>query len=572
MRGYDKYSGVLRVGLACGTAALLAACQTTTGWHESIDKNIDKTLEDAVATMEKRAKEVPPEVSQALLPPLEITLPEGQKLPLERRFDLTVNNAPAREVFMGLVEGTSFSMVLHPDVAGRLTLNLKNITIPEALDAIREVYGYAYRQEGKRIFILGQGLQTQLFTVNYLNFNRKAFSRTRVASGELRTTNTSDSGRSQQQVQSGGVDLDTKSEADFWKTLEQTLSRLIGDKAGRKVVVNPQGGLVIVTALSDELRVVTQFLDATHATVNRQVILEAKVVQVELSDSYKQGINWSKLFTINGNQIIASQIGGESLFDSGTSKILGNPFTLDPTSGLFDPTGATETAAIGGVFAVAGSSNSFTLFLELLRGQGDVKVLSSPRVSTVNNQKAVIKVGDERFFITDISSEGTTTAVTTTFFPSVTFTPFFSGVALDVTPQIDAENNIILHIHPAVTDVQDDTRSFVLGDEEFTVPLAKNNIQTTDNIVRAQSGQIIVIGGLMKEGIIDGRAGIPIVSDVPVVGNLFKHKDIKRIKSELVILLRPTIVERDQQWVDELKRSQDGIKDIRERSSKRKYH
>lgn len=574
MQRPGRHSRVLRVGLAGMAVAVLGACQITTGWHDSINKEIDKTFDDAVQTMESKPKAVPREVTQALLPPLEITLPDGRRLPVEPRFDLTVSNAPAREVFMGLVEGTPYSMVLHPDISGRLTLNLKDITVPQALDAIRDVYGYAYRREGNRFFILGQGLQTRLFQVNYLNFNRMALSRTRVASGELQTStnNSSNTGGTSQPLQSGGVDLDTKSETNFWKELQQTLTMLIGDKAGRKVVVNPQAGVVVVSALPGELQVVEQFLDVTHNAVNRQVVLEAKVVQVTLAENYKQGINWSKLFTVDGNPIIASQIGGQSLFDSGTSEILGNAFVMDPTSGLFDAAGATATSAFGGVFTLAGNSNSFTLFLELLKGQGDVQVISSPRVSTVNNQKAVIKVGDERFFITNIQSTTTTTGATTQTFPSVTFTPFFSGVALDVTPQIDEHNNIILHIHPGVTDVQDDTRSFVLGNEEFTVPLAKNNIQTTDNVVRAQSGQIIVIGGLMKEGIIDGRAGVPIVGDVPVVGNLFKQKEVKRIKSELVILLRPTIVAADdnQLWVEELQRSQKNIKEIRKQSSKAK--
>lgn len=567
-----SYQHLLRVTLLCLVVALLDGCQFTADWHESINKNIDETLDDAVMTMENDPEQVPPEISQALLPPLAITLPDGRKFPLEPRFDLTVSDASARDVFMGLVEGTPYSMVVHPSVSGRLTLDLKDVTVPQAMDAIREVYDYAYRREGNRYLVLGQGLQQRLFQVNYLNFNRMALSRTRVASGELRTSGSNNTGTGSgrprsQPPQSGGVDLDTKSETDFWQALQNTLTALIGDKEGRNVVTNPQAGVVIVTALPNELRVVEQFLNVTHAAVNRQVILEAKVVQVTLSDSYKQGINWSKLLTINGTDIIASQLGGQSLFDSGTSAILGNSFTLDPTAGQFESAGATDTSAFGGVFTLVGESDSFNLFLELLKGQGDLQVLSSPRVSTVNNQKAVIKVGDERFFITNIESTNTISGGTTQVFPSVTFTPFFSGVALDVTPQIDDQNNIILHIHPAVTDVQDDTRSFVLGSEEFTVPLAKNNIQTTDNVVRARSGQIIVIGGLMKEAIIDGRAGVPIVGDVPIVGNLFKQKAIERIKSELVILLRPTIVSHSQQWANEIKRSQKNISEIRAQST-----
>lgn len=564
-----SYLRLLRVALLCFVAALLDGCQSSAGWHDSINKNIDKTLDEAVMTMEEESERVPPEISQALLPPLEITLPDGRKYPLEPRFDLTVSDASARDVFMGLVEGTPYSMVVHPGVSGLLTLNLKDVTVPQVMDAIRDVYDYAYRREGNRFSVLGQGLQQRIFHVNYLNFNRKALSRTRVASGEL-LSSAAGGGSSSQSLGSGGVDLDTLSETDFWGELQITLTTLIGDKEGRKVVINPQAGVVIVAALPNELRVVEQFLDATQAAVTRQVILEAKIVQVTLSNGYKQGINWSKLLSSGSADIIASKIGGQSLFDSGTSGVLGSSFNLDPTAGLFDAADATVTSALGGVFTLVGRFNSFNLFLELLETQGHAQVLSSPRVATVNNQKAVIKVGDERFFITDIESSTTTTAGVTQSTPSVTFTPFFSGVALDVTPQIDDQGNIILHIHPAVTDVQDDTRSFVLGDEEFTVPLAKSNIQTTDNVVRARSGQIIVIGGLMREGIIDGDAGVPIVGDLPVVGNLFKQKAVDRIKSELVILLRPTIVSHSQQWADETRRSQQHISEIRTQSSERR--
>ncbi len=572
-RPQDQARAAAPVASAALLVLLLGGCQTGADWHRSVDREIDKSLDEAVRVNEGNGKTVPPEVSEALIPPLSMTLPEGQRVPVEPRFNLTVNNAPARQVFMGLVEGTRYSMVVRPDVDGQITLNLKDVTVPEAVAAIRETYGYAYRRDGERFFILGRGVQTQLYSVNYLNFTRKALSRTRVASGELGTqTNNNTSGTQtiggRNQVESGGVNLDTESEANFWRELQDTLTRLIGDKDGRKVVVNPQAGLVIVTALPDELRIVERFLNATHDAVSRQVILEAKVVSVTLTDEYKQGINWSKLFTISGDPVIASQIGGQGLFDAGTSDVLGAPFVLDPSAGLFSSAGATQTSAFGGVFTLTAQSDKFNLLLELLRGQGDVHVLSSPRVSTVNNQKAVIKVGDERFFITDIQSTGTVTGVTTTFFPSITFTPFFSGVALDVTPQIDDGENIILHIHPAVTEVQDEVRTFTLRDEEFTVPLARNNIQTTDNIVRARSGQIIVIGGLMREAITNRNARVPLIGDVPALGELFKQKAIRRIKSELVILLRPTIVKLDQQWAEEAKQSRERVREIRQEGAR----
>ncbi len=561
----NNYS-VRRLGLALAVTVLLAGCQTTTGWKESATEEIDKAMQEAIASTSNEP--VPAEISDALLPPMEFSLPDGGKAPLGPRFDLTVNNAPARQVFMGLVEGTPYSMVLQPDVSGRLTLNLKDVNVLEAIDAIRNAYGYAYKRDGNRFFILGRGMQTRLFTVDYLDLARTGLSRTRVASGEL--TGSSDDGGGNRSVQSGGVELDTATSHDFWKELEATLTAIIGKEDGRKAVVNPQSGLVVVKAMPDELRLVEEFLAITHETINRQVILEAKIIEVELSDRYQQGINWSQMGSIDSSDITASQIGGDALFNSGTSEILGAPFILDPASGLFSGIGATATSAFGGIFTLTAMSDTFSLLLELLKNQGDVQVLSSPRVATLNNQKAVIKVGAEEFFITDIDSENTTIVggVGTSAVPSVEFTPFFSGVALDVTPHIDSQDNIILHIHPGVTDVKEEIKSFIIGDEDFSLPLAVSAIQVSDSIVRARSGQIIVIGGLMKEGVTDLNSRVPVLGDIPVIGAAFRQKKVTRIKKELVILLRPTIVNVGQDWADAITESQDRIRNIRKTADK----
>jgi MSHA biogenesis protein MshL len=561
----NNHYAVLRLGFALAVTVLLAGCQTTAGWKDSAAAEIDKAMHEAIASTSNEP--VPAEISDALLPPMELTLPDGGTAPLGPRFDLTVNNAPARQVFMGLVEGTPYSMVVHPDVGGRLTLNLKDINVPEAVDAIRNAYGYAYKRDGNRFFILGRGMQTRLFAVNYLNLARTGLSRTRVASGEL----TASSGDGETRgVQSGGVELDTATSHDFWKELEATLTAIIGKEDGRKAVINPQSGLVVVKAMPDELQLVEEFLAATHETVNRQVILEAKIIEVELSERYQQGINWSQMGSVDSADVTASQLAGDALFNSGTSEILGAPFILDPASGLFSGIAATATSAFGGVFTLTAMSDSFSLLLELLKSQGDLQVLSSPRVATVNNQKAVIKVGAEEFFITDIDSEETTIVggVGTSSVPSVEFTPFFSGVALDVTPHIDDQNNITLHIHPGVTEVVEETKSFIIGDEDFSVPLAVSAIQVSDNIVRAKSGQIIVIGGLMKEGVTDQNSRVPVLGDIPVVGAAFKQKKVTRIKKELVILLRPTIVNVGQDWADAVTESQDRIRNIRKTADK----
>jgi MSHA biogenesis protein MshL len=191
--------------------------------------------------------------------------------------------------------------------------------------------------------------------------------------------------------------------------------------------------------------------------------------------------------------------------------------------------------------------NNFAGFIELLQTQGEVQVLSSPRVSAVNNQKAVIKVGQDEFFVTDFSTT-TTTGTATTTTPSVTLTPFFSGIALDVTPQISGDGSVLLHIHPSVSRVEDQDKEITFGEESLTLPLALSTVRESDTIIRAKSGQIVVIGGLMEDILTDEEAATPFLSDIPMVGELFKHKRQRKAKTELVILLKPLVVSHDGIW------------------------
>ena len=181
----------------------------------------------------------------------------------------------------------------------------------------------------------------------------------------------------------------------------------------------------------------------------------------------------------------------------------------------------------------------------------------------MNNQKAVIKVGGDEFFVTSVTGgTAAVVGVSAATSPTVVLTPFFSGISLDVTPQIDDGSNIILHIHPAVSEVVQKSKVFRVSGEDFNLPLASSSIQESDNVVRAHNGQIIVIGGLMKEGSSDQDASIPFLGDIPLLGNAFKHKRVARIKKELVILLKPTIVDNNQVWEGAIQSSQGRIQKL----------
>jgi MSHA biogenesis protein MshL len=213
----------------------------------------------------------------------------------------------------------------------------------------------------------------------------------------------------------------------------------------------------------------------------------------------------------------------------------------------------------GNLFAIGSSTSNFASLITLLSTQGSVHVLSSPRVATVNNQKAVIKVGSDEFFVTDISSDNTTTIAGTITSPDLTLTPFFSGIALDVTPQISKDGEVILHIHPSISEVTDQVKTIVLGEEELRLPLAFSTVRESDSIVKALSGQVVVIGGLMKTISSDDKGGVPGMDEVPVVGELFKQKRKLNRRSELVILLRPIVVDKNRAWANYIQQSAERI-------------
>jgi MSHA biogenesis protein MshL len=216
------------------------------------------------------------------------------------------------------------------------------------------------------------------------------------------------------------------------------------------------------------------------------------------------------------------------------------------------------------VFGLAMRTANFAALIEFLETQGAVQVLSSPRVATINNQKAVLKVGTDEFFVTNVSTVTTVTGTSTQQTPTVTVAPFFSGIMLDVTPRIDENGSIMLHIHPSVSNVTESPRVVDLGGSipSITLPLAKSTVSETDTIVRVSDSNIVAIGGLMSTSVSDNRGGIPGVNIA-----LFRNTDRQRQKRELVILLKPTLLSDDRDWEQDLRDTQNRMRNMYPRTS-----
>lgn len=514
-------------------ALLLTACTSST---REAEFPIENALEDVSAVPVKAA--VPESVSHALLggkPEAVVSAP---------RFDVSVHQVNAKDFFLGLIDGTGTNVVVHPDVEGKLSLNLKDVSVRDVLEVARDVYGYEFKERNGIFTIYPLAFRTELFPINYLDVRRVGVSDISVPVGRLdsNTSNGSNSGNSSggnggAQTQNpnllgmfgdgqnantssipAGSQIQTLSKTDFWNSLRETLVAIIGGESEqRRVMISPQAGMVIVKALPGELFAVREFLERSEITVKRQVVIEAKILEVRLSDEFAAGINWD---AISGQLLLGRNV---TEFEA--------------------PNTITTAAESGEIFASLLKVNDITQLLDLLEEQGNVQVLSSPRISTVNNQKAVIRVGTDEFFVTGLSSNTVSNASSTTNTPNIDLSSFFSGIALDVTPQIAATGDIILHIHPVVSSVKDQEKNLTLGDQKFSLPLAVRDIREADSIVRAESGQVVVLGGLMQEQLLEVDGKTPLLGDVPVVRGMFNRREYRKVKTELVIMLKPTVVD-----------------------------
>ncbi|AKA19143.1 pilus (MSHA type) biogenesis protein MshL [Aeromonas hydrophila] len=495
-------------------------------------------------------KSVQSELLQLNRPPQAISMPEP-------RLRIAAHDVDAVEFFGSLFKGSRYSVAVHPGVAGQISVELKDVTLTEVLAVVGDMYGFDVQRKGNVFHVYPAGLRTETIPVNYLMMSRRGLSRTSVSTGGVASndnnssnnnnfdnannnTNNSTSNRSSNgnsNSDSNGTRIETDTNSDYWTDLRDTLQTLIGSGDGRAVITSPQAGLVTIRAYPKELKAVREFLNQSESHLKRQVVLEARILEVSLNEGYEQGVDWSGLSASwDGNKGIT---GGGSL----------TPSTIANTPNQI-------FSALGGGAGFKISDGNFNVAVNLLKTQGDVNTLSSPRVTATNNQKAVIKVGTDEYFVTNASTTTTTSGTSAPIVtPNVELTPFFSGIALDVTPQIDEEGKVLLHIHPSVIDTEEQKKTIDVGTADpLILPLAKSSIRESDTVVQANNGDIIVIGGLMKTDKQEIVSKVPLLGDIPWVGEAFTNRRESTKKVELVILLKPTVVEKDT-WQNELQRS-----------------
>lgn len=515
---------------------------------------------------------IPESVSADLIAP-QANLLESSSI--EERFNVSANGVPLKPFLQSMIEGSPYSVAFHPSAHASVSLDLKDVTISEVVKTLNTLYPVDIRFQGKVIQVFPAVVKTETLDINYLMLKRYGMTSTNISSGGLVQNNNGGGnnngntnngnnfasggsnsfgggfGNNQNQTQNnnnqgsgfgGGIsggngsNVQTSVESDYWQELEQTLKMIMNasPEDTTSVVVSPQSGLVTVRGLPSDIQAVKDFIKRSEQNLLRQVILEAKIVEVTLDDDYQQGINWQNVISHSGDTNFNFSTNSVSSFSNDLASRLGSAATL------------------------TFSNLDFTGVVNLLKTQGNVQVLSAPRVTATNNQKAVLKAGEDEYYVTDVSNT-TVTGTATTSTPEIDLEPFFSGIALDVTPQISEEGEVVLHVHPSVTETREQQKVITLDQQKYILPLAQSNIRESDTVIRAKSGEIVVIGGLMQSQTKEYESRVPFVGAIPVLGNLFKSKQEVETKKELVILLKPTVIGTGT-WQEQMKRSADLLK------------
>jgi MSHA biogenesis protein MshL len=434
-----------------------------------------------------------------------------EMLKQEEPFSFSLREADVKDILRAIGKQANYNVVVEPDVKGVTTVDLKNVTLGKALEYILEPLGFTSKIQDRTIYVSKPKLETEIFTINYLALKKTASSTVEWKSGGTSSTSGT-SGTTSSEAKTLEVKSETTS--DLWKSLEDNIKAILSPDG--KVVVNIQAFTIMVTDYPKNMQRVSILLEGIEKTIYRQIVIEAKIVEVQLSDGFRQGVNW---------ELINSSIGSFANISARQNFPTPSTFLGDYTDYFKFFVGSISS----------GELSIDNTYIELLKTQGQIKVLATPKVATLNNQRAVIKSTTQLVYFEEQQSVGNGTDNIATYSPK-----FMNvGVVLDVIPQIDDKGNIILSIHPLYS-----TRdSFVRSPNpksQGTVPVIST--RETDTIVRVKDGETVIIGGILYENKYQDESSIPGLGSLPLLGFLFKSITEKTQTNELVIFLTPKII------------------------------
>jgi MSHA biogenesis protein MshL len=483
------------------------------------------------------------------------------RLMSEGRYTLTVQNADLAGILLGLAHDLPINVVVEPGVTGTVDADLKNVSLLDLLQQLVIARGYQYQIEGRTVRIFRTDRETRTWQIDYPSTRQNGESQFSVSGAVAQSVSSSSSsssgssigGSQSQDTSTSGIS--TELSLDFWTEIERGVRLLVegsegavdapatdGEAAtvvpigaagsgGRRVLVSRQAGLLLVTAPGAALDEVDRYLELAARSLGRQVLIDTRIIEVTLGDELDLGldIEFSPSLDSTGGQspagtIVRAITGGIARDNAISSSDLAPVLTTG-----------------GFTFGIA--TDTIGVMLTALARQSDVRVVSTPKIATLNNHKAIVKVvRNEVFFVAEtevsvIANVGQ--SAVTTFTPTIT--PV--GVTLDVTPQISEDNDVTLHVHPSVSEIVEVREQPLVAGQTASGSLPVVNLRETDCVVRVRDGETLVIGGLIQTRDLDIEKKLPLLGDIPWLGQLFRQSDVVEVRSELVIFLSPTVLD-----------------------------
>ena len=460
----------------------------------------------------------PPQPSLPPITPIEEEPPPPPPpaLPLET-YTIVVQHVPVSALLFNLARDAKLNIDIHPDIKGNVTLNVIDQTIPQILQRLTKLVKLRYQYNGKNLVVLPDEPYFHIYKISYVNISRNTLSEmniaTQIISGMNEKTNNTGKNNSTTKITN-------KSNYNFWENLKKNLLAILKtNKQHNNVIINQETGIITVNANHKQHQVIQEFIKKLKANIKRQVLIEATIIEVQLNDQYQAGIDWQ---LIAGDFKINQSLLGGNLANAPFYSIEYN----NPNS-LF--------------------GNFFTK-IRLLQQFGNVKVLSSPKIMALNNQTAILKIVDNHVYFTVRAIPATQVNLrgdlVTAFSYATTPQILPVGLIMNVTPQISEKQTIILNIRPTISRIisfkQDPNPDLARAGVVSKIP--EIQVREMETMLKIKSGNVAIIGGLMQDAIDQKTQTIPVLSKLPIIGDLFSYRNNQSIKTELVIFLRPVVI------------------------------
>lgn len=521
----------------CGIAAVclsLIACGTQRKYDPD-EGHIQAGSEGPRAEGETApsSADIPAPVTTAPLPPAPSAATDAE------RYTVVVNEVPVKELLFALARDADIDIDILGDIKGTVTLNAIDETLPRLLERMSLQSPIRYELDDDYLRIAADEPYLESYSVPYVNIDRDASSSVQTSTQIASTGGSGEGGAGGSGTGSNNssTTISSESRQRLWQTLRSNLAGILNVEvsegnapdAERYIMVSREAGYITVRATQRQHREVQRYIDRVMASVRRQVLIEATVVEVTLSDRYQSGVDWA---------LLANEADGFDFVQSLTGSALGGAFNVP------DPPNTGPSQVTVGYTDPDTSDGSFSSTIKLLETFGDVQVMSSPKIIALNNQLSILKVVDNRVYFTvevetDTTDSGT---VTRTFETEVNTVPV--GLVMTVTPHIDETDEVLLNVRPTVSRilgfVNDPNPDLANAGVENAIP--EIQVREMESLLRVHSGQTAVIGGLMQDSVDETRRGVPGLSRLPLIGRLFQFRDDTVEKTELIVFLRPRVI------------------------------